>query len=196
MGARQYYPTLGRFTEVDPIEGGVDNDYNYPTDPLNSSDVSGKAAGDFYLIPDGRLHTIRNYYWAKLERFCQGGTHVNLGIEVLYRASTNSFRIWSMRLFLGYSTTRRWDISYILLRTGKNTVLEGLADSEGGSSYRLDPPGPLTRGRWSWVLDYFSGIPFVSPIIRFGYGQGAIGIEQVDDRGSCIGSWRFAIFKR
>jgi hypothetical protein len=41
MGARQYSPLLGRFLEVDPIEGGTPNNYVYPTDPINSSDLGG-----------------------------------------------------------------------------------------------------------------------------------------------------------
>lgn len=42
MGVRQYDPTIGRFLEVDPVEGGSANDYDYSSgDPVNSLDLGG-----------------------------------------------------------------------------------------------------------------------------------------------------------
>jgi len=43
MGARVYIPSLGRFLQVDPVEGGTENNYTYPQDPVNDSDVTGLA---------------------------------------------------------------------------------------------------------------------------------------------------------
>lgn len=42
MGVRFYNRITGGFTSVDPVPGGNATSYNYPTDPVNSSDVDGK----------------------------------------------------------------------------------------------------------------------------------------------------------
>jgi len=42
MGVRVYNPATGRFLQTDPILGGNDNPYVYPSDPINSVDLDGR----------------------------------------------------------------------------------------------------------------------------------------------------------
>ncbi len=41
MGVRLYVPGSGRFMQTDPIIGGTANPYEYPSDPINDSDLRG-----------------------------------------------------------------------------------------------------------------------------------------------------------
>jgi RHS repeat-associated protein len=44
MGARLYLPAVGRFLQVDPVEGGSCNDYDYVCgDPVNGIDLDGRC---------------------------------------------------------------------------------------------------------------------------------------------------------
>ncbi len=42
MGARVYLPGLGRFLQVDLVEGGTLNNYVYAMDPVNQKDLNGE----------------------------------------------------------------------------------------------------------------------------------------------------------
>lgn len=42
MGARLYNPATGQFTSTDPVPGGGDTAYAYPTDPINMTDLDGR----------------------------------------------------------------------------------------------------------------------------------------------------------
>jgi RHS repeat-associated protein len=52
MGTRVYLPALGRFAQVDPIEGGTPNRFVYPPDPIGDFDLDGTVC--WRPSPDAR----------------------------------------------------------------------------------------------------------------------------------------------
>ncbi|MBO3088973.1 PA14 domain-containing protein [Cellulomonas dongxiuzhuiae] len=89
MGARVYLPALGRFLSVDPVEGGVNNAYVYPTDPVNSHDLDGEIA--IAIVPIVLIVavlamvavvTVRNY--CRVRR-CQVTVPTSVGFPMLRR---------------------------------------------------------------------------------------------------------------
>ncbi|WP_203672514.1 RHS repeat-associated core domain-containing protein, partial [Cellulomonas phragmiteti] len=78
MGARVYLAGLGRFLSVDPVEGGVDNAYVYPTDPINSYDLDGNAAIPVPIIVGGAIITAMLLV-AYMQRACR---YVGCGISM------------------------------------------------------------------------------------------------------------------
>ena len=62
MGARTYLPTIGRFLQTDPVQGGSANTYDYVNqDPMNQRDLNGLEPGSAQSMAEARAY-YKKYY--------------------------------------------------------------------------------------------------------------------------------------
>ncbi|MCG7323744.1 RHS repeat protein [Arsenicicoccus bolidensis] len=68
MGKRLYNPVRGMFATLDPIDGGNENAYAYPSDPVNEEDISGCAAcrNGSYRTTTYRTYWTTGWNWVGL----------------------------------------------------------------------------------------------------------------------------------
>jgi RHS repeat-associated protein len=113
MGSRVYAPVLGRFIQVDPIEGGVDNNYVYPPDPVNDFDLEGtinwRKVGKYAAIGAGIAGAVA----------C--GASVVCGIAVGATAAAAS-----------YAATNAGTKSFSWKKMGVNAAVGGTLGAAGG----------------------------------------------------------------
>ncbi len=99
MGVRLYDPALGRFLQVDPVEGGSANDYDYVGgDPVNDSDLDGRhrrrRSRARTLCPCPYLVTE---WHALAPPFASGTGFLNLRVEAFGRKI--GLFVWNFNLF-------------------------------------------------------------------------------------------------
>jgi RHS repeat-associated protein len=117
MGVRLYNPATGRFLSVDPVNGGNENVYTYPNDPINKIDSTGKysttyrkAYGNWVIFFDiyfNREETKRfKNVWgaATLWQIAYGATYQHAGKHVAISVASRLSKFLSRYIAVGIAT--------------------------------------------------------------------------------------------
>ncbi|KJY28949.1 hypothetical protein VR46_37560, partial [Streptomyces sp. NRRL S-444] len=91
MGVRLYNPLSGRFLSLDPVQGGNDNAYGYPADPINQYDLDGRFGWGKFLDRVGTGLAIAGMFGCGACALVSAGISLGRGI---YKVSRGDREGW------------------------------------------------------------------------------------------------------
>jgi len=150
MGARQYVPILGRFLQPDPVEGGVTNNYDYPTDPINKYDLTGHFEINWDLVTDIALTATMFIPGAGI---AAAGARIAINVgRILRRAKDVETAMQSLTYTAGKISThiagRIWIRRPIPRNNISNNTKKIVWEGAGGRLFRYGPGNKVKTGEF------------------------------------------------